>query len=129
MSNASPGSFDDLIRIAEPPLRSIMKHLRAVVLKVDPDACEVVHLGYRSATYGVGPKKMSEGYVYIMPHSRWVNLGFYNGVGLPDPKGLLEGTGARLRHVKIRSAAEVRESAVRRLIESAVKERRASLAR
>ena len=106
-----------------------MKHLRAVVLKVDPDACEVVHLGYRSATYGVGPKKMSEGYVYIMPHSRWVNLGFYNGVGLPDPKGLLEGTGARLRHVKIRSAAEVRESAVRRLIESAVKERRASLAR
>ena len=129
MSNASPGSFDDLIRIAEPPLRSIMKHLRAVVLKVDPDACEVVHLGYRSATYGVGPKKMSEGYVYIMPHSRWVNLGLYNGVGLPDPKGLLEGTGARLRHVKIRSAAEVRESAVRRLIESAVKERRASLAR
>ena len=107
MSNASPGSFDDLIRIAEPPLRSIMKHLRAVVLKVDPDACEVVHLGYRSATYGVGPKKMSEGYVYIMPHSRWVNLGLYNGVGLPDPKGLLEGTGARLRHVKIRSAAEV----------------------
>ncbi len=129
MSNATPGSFDDLIRIAESPLRPIMKHLRAVVLQVDPDAYEVVRLGDRAATYGVGPKKMSEGYVYIMPHSRWVNLGFYKGVGLPDPKGLLEGTGAKLRHVKIRSGDEARETAVRRLIEAAVNERRASLAR
>ena len=129
MSNATPGSFDDLIRIVESPLRPIMKHLRAVVLEVDPDACEVMRLGDRAATYGVGPKKMSEGYVYIMPHSRWVNLGFYKGVGLPDPKGLLEGTGAKLRHVKIRSGDEARETAVRRLIEAAVNERRASLAR
>ena len=37
------------------------------------------------------------------PTSKWVNLGFYQGVGLADPEGLLEGTGAKMRHVKIRS--------------------------
>ena len=36
---------------------------------------------------------MIDGYAYILPHAGWVNLGFYKGAELPDPKALLEGTG------------------------------------
>ena len=67
---------------------------------------------------------MIEGYAYILPHGRWVNLGFYHGVDLPDPEALLEGSGARLRHVKVRSREDVDRAAVRALIEGAVAERR-----
>ena len=45
---------------------------------------------------------MSDACLYLMPHKAWVNLGFYQGVTLPDPLRLLEGTGKALRHVKLR---------------------------
>ena len=63
-----------------------------------------------------GPRKMIDGYAYILPYKRWVNLGFYQGVDLADPEGLLEGTGAKMRHVKIRSLDDAQRPEVRALI-------------
>ncbi len=60
---------------------------------------------------------MSEGYSYILPHGSWVNLGFYKGVDLDDPDALLEGTGAKMRHVKIRSIDDADRPAVEALIQ------------
>jgi len=37
-----------------------------------------------------------------------VNLGFYHGASLNDPAGLLEGTGKKLRHVKVRNMSEAK---------------------
>ena len=48
---------------------------------------ETVRLGDNAATYGVGPKKMSDGYAYIMPMRGYINLGFYQGAMLADPNG------------------------------------------
>lgn len=121
------GSFDDLLDIAENSLRPIVKELRRLILGVDSTACEVVRVGDKAATYGIGPKKMSEGYCYIRPYKSWVNLGFYQGAHLSDPEALLEGTGKNLRHLKIRSPEEARHPAVKELIESALSERRDAL--
>ena len=110
-------------------MRPLARRLRHIVLAVDPAAIEVVRLGDRAATYGVGPKKMSEGYAYILPYALWVNLGFYKGTDLPDPAALLQGTGAKMRHVKIRSPAEADAPEVRALIEAAVAERKSALGR
>ena len=96
MSKAQIGTFEELLDITEALLRPVVTALREVVFEVDPDTCEVVRLGDRAATYGVGPRKMLDGYAYIMPHKRWVNLGFYQGAELDDPEGLLEGTGAEV---------------------------------
>ena len=126
MSEARLGSFEELLQMTEEPLRPVMEALRATVLAVDPDACEVVRLGDRAATYGVGPRKMLDGYAYILPYKRWVNLGFYQGVELADPEGLLEGTGARMRHVKVRTVGEARQAAVRALVKGALERRRVS---
>jgi hypothetical protein len=121
------GQFDDLLQIASGPLRPVMERLRALILEVHPQACEVVRLGEKAASYGCGPRKMIEGYAYIMPFRSWVNLGFFRGTSLVDPQGLLEGTGAKLRHVKIRSLEDAERRAVRELIEEAHAERRAAL--
>lgn len=127
MSDARIGTFDELLEGVEEPLRRAAHRLRARILELDPAAVEVVRLGDRASTFGVGPKKMSEGYVYIQPHRRWVNLGFYRGVDLPDPAGLLEGTGAKLRHVKVRSVEDADREEVGALISQAIVERRRAL--
>lgn len=127
MPQARFGSFDDLLELTEGPLRPAVISLRETVLDVHSEACEVVRLGDRAATYGVGPRKMIDGYAYILPYATWVNLGFYKGAELPDPDALLEGTGARMRHVKIRSLVEAQRPAVRALVAAAFAERRDAL--
>lgn len=129
MDTTKFGSFDDLLDISPPSQHAAMQRLRAIILEVDPAACEVVRLGDRAATYGVGPKKMSEGYAYIIPFAAWVNLGFYKGTDLPDPEGLLEGTGSKLRHVKVRSLDDAERPALRALLAAALEERRRALSR
>ncbi|MGD8486537.1 MAG: DUF1801 domain-containing protein [Chloroflexota bacterium] len=123
------GTFDQLMAQSAEPMRPIATRLREIVYEIDPEAVEVVRLGDRAATYGLGPAKMREGYCYVLPYERWVNLGFYQGAALPDPEGLLEGTGARMRHVKVRSLEAAERRPMRRLIEAARAERRAALGR
>jgi hypothetical protein len=54
---------------------------------------------------------------YIAPQKKgYVNLGFFFGAGLPDPKKLLIGEGKRLRHVKIWSVEEAKNPALAKLI-------------
>lgn len=80
-----------------------------------------------ASSLGLGEKKMSEAAVYVMPMADRVNFGFYHGAALEDPAGLLEGTGKRLRHMKVRSLAEADDPALRTLVRRAVAERRAAL--
>lgn len=120
---AKTGSFDDLLEITPDPLRPVAKALRELIFEIDPNACEVVRMGYRSASYGPGSGKMQDDYVYIMPYRRWINLGFYQGIDLPDPEALLEGSGLRMRHVKMRSLEAVRQAGLRELVESALAQR------
>lgn len=127
MAETKFGTFSDLMAITPTELRPIAKALRRLVLEVDPEAVEVVRLGDQAATYGVGPKKMSEGYAYIAPQKNWINLGFYKGADLPDPSGLMEGTGKKLRHVKIRSLDDVHQEGIRELVGHALTERKGAL--
>ena len=39
---------------------------------------------------------------YVNAFTAHANVGFFNGAGLHDPAGLLEGQGRRMRHVKLR---------------------------
>jgi hypothetical protein len=56
----------------------------------------------------------------IMPLKAGVNLGFFRGVDLPDPAGLLQGTGKRHRHVRIQDSKELHSPAVRDLLAAAL---------
>ena len=126
MPETKIGHFRDLVQLANEPLRPVMESVRALILEIHPDAFEVVRLGERAASYGCGPRKMIDGYAYIMPFRSWVNLGFFQGASLIDPQGSLEGTGAKLRHVKLRTVDDTEQPGVRALIEEAYAERKAA---
>jgi hypothetical protein len=124
LPEAAQGTFEELLAGVEPKLAAIARRLRAMIRDVDAGTVETVRLGDNAATFGVGPKKMTEGYAYIMPMRGYVNLGFYQGALLADPKQLLEGTGKGLRHVKTRTLAEADRPPVRALVAAALAKRR-----
>lgn len=95
------GSWDEVMAGHADEVVTLASALRTLVIENDPDVVEVPRAGEGSVAYGVGEKKMSEAYCYLMPQRDRVNVGFYHGVDVPDPDGLLEGSGARLRHVKV----------------------------
>lgn len=113
------GTFEESIARGSDHARRLAHQVRKLVAKVMPNVVEVPWPRMRIASYGVGPKKMTEHFCYISTQKDDVNLGFYYGAELPDPDGLLEGTGKRLRHVKIREAAEIRKPALRKLLKAA----------
>jgi hypothetical protein len=61
----------------------------------------------------------SAAFAYVNAFRAHVNVGFFRGAELPDPRGLLEGTGRMMRHVKLRPADGIDATALRRLIRTA----------
>ena len=58
-------------------------------------------------------------FAYVNAFRAHVNVGFFHGAALPDPAGLLEGTGKYMRHVKLRPAGKIDATALVDLIETA----------
>jgi hypothetical protein len=78
-----------------------------------PDVRELLHDGCPTACIG------DAAFAYVNAFSAHANIGFFHGAKLPDPGGLLEGTGKRMRHVKLRFGAEVDQEALADLIDHA----------
>ena len=110
-------------------VRGIAEDLRSLVIGLHPDTVEVPRKGDKAVAFGFGEKKMSESYCYVAPQTGYVNLGFWWGAELEDPNGLLEGTGKKLRHVKIRDRATACSAKVAHLMHTAIEERKAGLAK
>jgi hypothetical protein len=121
------GIFDDVLANASADVRAIALRLRSIIDVLHPDCIEVPRPGEPSAGYGVGSKKMSETYAYLMPQSSYVNLGFYHGAALTDTAKLLEGSGKALRHMKVRSLEDANRVAVRDLLLESIAERKKAL--
>jgi hypothetical protein len=94
-------------------LSGVAKTLRTLVKKTVA-GCEEYVNPWKIPTFDLnGPL------CFYMVAKEHVIFGFVRGVMLRDPGKLLEGTGKHLRHVKLRSAADVRQSEVRALLEEA----------
>ena len=102
-----------------PDIRDLAHQVRALVASVTPDADEYLKRGWKVIWYGFGPK-MPDQFAVVMPTRNHVGLGFAYGSDLPDPKGKLEGTGKRMRHVKLRTAADAADPAIAALLRAQV---------
>ena len=58
-------------------------------------------------------------FAYVNTFKTHVNVGFFGGASLPDPAGLLEGSGKRMRHVRLTVDREPNVAALRALIAAA----------
>lgn len=74
---------------------------------------EIMHDGCPVACFGDAP------FGYVNVFTSHVNVGFFHGTALHDPARLLEGSGKRMRHVKLRPGTKIDMAALARLIEAA----------
>jgi hypothetical protein len=110
-------SVSEYMAARAPEQQAILQALRALALAAMPGVHEYVYQGVLS--YGLTASPF-ERHCYLVPQAKgYVNLGFFFGAQLPDPEHLLQGEGARMRHVKVRSAAEATNPALRALVEAA----------
>ncbi len=77
------------------------------------DVCELIHDWAPTACVG------DAAFAYVAAYRAHAAIGFFQGASLPDPAGLLVGSGKRMRHVKLRWGAEIDEEAVAALIAAA----------
>ena len=77
------------------------------------DVRELLHDGHPTACVG------DAAFGYVNAFTAHVNVGFFRGSALPDPAGLLEGTGRFMRHVKLRPESDIDAAALTKLIETA----------
>ncbi len=108
-------------------VKSIAEDLRALMVGLHPNVVEVPRKGEKAVSYGLGEKKMSEAYCYLMPHTGYVNLGFFWGSELDDSNGLLEGKGKKMRHVKVSDVETARSAKIAHLVYLAIEERKTGL--
>ena len=120
------GTFAKIVALA-PQHEALLDALRALVLELHPGLVGVSRPGDRAVSWGWGPKKMSEACACALPYRDHVNLAFYRGAELPDPGGLLRGTGKAMRHVPLAGADQLDDPAIRALLVAAREERRNAL--
>ncbi|MDE3117278.1 MAG: DUF1801 domain-containing protein [Pseudomonadota bacterium] len=58
-------------------------------------------------------------FAYVGAYKAHASVGFFHGASLPDPAHLLEGSGKRMRHVKLVPGKPIDDAALKALIAAA----------
>ena len=106
-------AVDDWFGQDDGELRKLAFHWFHRLKACGDDVTELVHDNYPTACVE------AVAFAYVGVFKRHVNIGFFLGTELPDPANLLEGSGKRMRHVKVRPGESLDTAALQALIDSA----------
>ncbi len=110
----STPEVDKYLTVAPESQAQVMSKLREILSGVD-SVSEA--WAWSRPCYRVNGKHIC----YMVANKNDVNFGFEMGAHFADPNSLLKGTGANMRHIKLKSAADIDESACGDFIAQAVK--------
>ena len=94
-------------------LGATAQHWFEVIRNCGDEVLELVHDGCPTACVGDAP------FAYVAVYKAHVNVGFFHGASLRDPAQILQGSGKRMRHVKLMPETRVDSAALAKLIEAA----------
>lgn len=106
-------AIDDWMKEHSGDLGAIGHQWFEVMRECGDDVRELLHDGHPTACIA------DAAFGYVNAFKAHVNVGFFRGAELVDPKGLLEGTGRFMRHVKLRPEGDVDAKALMKLIDTA----------
>jgi hypothetical protein len=106
---------------SDDPLRRLAKSWFDRMRACGAEVRVLLHDGQPTACVG------DAAFGYVDAFRDHVNVGFFHGASLPDPARLLEGTGKRMRHVKLRPERPPDAPALDALIAAAYRDIRARL--
>ena len=110
-------TVEDLLDAHSDTVVATVQRLRAVLRAAQPHLEERARRGWHSINF----RDPAAGFVCaIFPGADEVQLVFEHGARLPDPEGLLTGTGAQVRALRFSGPADVDADVVTRFLDLAV---------
>lgn len=109
-------AIDAWLDARRPDLGAIARTWFSRIRQCGPDVRELMHDGCPTACVE------DAAFAYVNAFRAHVNVGFFHGASLPDPAGLLEGSGRFMRHVKLRPGTAADGEALEALIAAAYRD-------
>ena len=122
MGHPPPPALLKFLKPYDREVRDLALQLRALMLEEMAPCYENIYDAYSAVAIGYGTSdRLSDGIFHIAVYAKGVNLGFNEGATLDDPKGILEGSGNRIRHIKMKTPADIARPEIRSYIRRARK--------
>lgn len=112
--------FEKLLLGRDQNLTSLYAKLRNKLLRIAPDANELLYNSHALTIAFSLSDKLSDAFCHLPIYQSHINLGFNQGVHLRDTKGILEGKGKTIRHIKIEHEAAFNDDAIELVKEAIV---------
>jgi hypothetical protein len=104
----------------DPGMAKLIRECRSVMRKRFPAANELVYDNYNFFVIGYcTTERPSDCVVSLATNSKGIGLNFYRGATLPDPHGILQGSGNQNRFVRLDGVATLSRPEVRQLLDVA----------
>lgn len=123
MKHSPPRALVKFLQPYDREIRDLAFQLRALVLEEMAPCHENIYDAYSAVAIGYGTSdRLRDGILHVAVYSKHVNLGFNDGATLPDPKGILLGSGNRIRHLTIKTPEDIKRPEIRAYIRRARKQ-------
>ena len=114
--------LDRFLDAYTPEVAEIARKALTKLRKRLPFATEMVYDNYNALACGFGPsERVSDVIFSIAVYPKHVNFFFLQGAKLPDPDGLLQGKGSRVRHIRMKDEKTLDRDDVKAMIATAMK--------
>jgi hypothetical protein len=128
-ATASPAKqIAEFISKFDPEVARVIRSTRATLRKRFPTAIEQVYDNYNFFVIGFcSTERTSDCIVSLAAQAKGVSLSFYYGASLPDPCGMLQGSGSQNRFIRLESAATLSNPDVQTLLAAAAAQAKSPL--
>jgi hypothetical protein len=121
MPDSEAKQLDGFIAKFSPEIAAMTQAVLKKMRRRYPTAQVLVYDNYNALAIGFGPsEKAGEAIFSIAVYPKWASLFFLQAKGVPDPEGLLKGSGKVARHVVLESPGDLEIPAIVAMMEAAV---------
>jgi hypothetical protein len=120
MSETPEQQLEGFVAKFDPTMGKLIRQCRSVMRKRFPTANELVYDNYNFFVIGYcTTERPSDCVASLAANSKGLGLNFYHGATLPDPHGILQGSGNQNRFVRLDGKAALTKPEVRELLDAA----------
>jgi hypothetical protein len=121
-TKSAEAQLDGFLDAYTPEVAEIARKALIKLRKRLPFATEMVYDNYNALACGFGPsERVSDVIFSIAVYPKHVNFFFLQGARLPDPDGLLQGEGSRVRHIRLEDEKTLDRDDVKAMMATAMK--------
>jgi len=114
----------------DPEMVHLIRSVRSALRKRLPTANEIVYDNYNFFVIGYcSTERTSDCILSLAANAKGIVLSFYYGATLPDPAGVLQGSGSQNRFIRLAQAEDLAKAENEALIAAAVRQAKTPLAK